>query len=85
MFLCTTDLDTTDSACGLLIPAVMFSMFNSPLPSMRQTTTFYHTDLKVQYIRVRCMSGCMPMRVWYTMHRQLLLLLLLLLNSRHLR
>eukprot|EP00878_Enallax_costatus_P035629 GHUV01039811.1.p1 GENE.GHUV01039811.1~~GHUV01039811.1.p1 ORF type:complete len:497 (+),score=86.24 GHUV01039811.1:1907-3397(+) len=25
----------------------MFSMYNSPLPSMRQTTDFYHTDLKV--------------------------------------
>lgn len=29
-----------------------YSMFNSPLPNMRQATTFYHTELRCVIIQV---------------------------------
>jgi hypothetical protein len=32
-----------------------YSMFNSPLPNMRQATAFYHTELRCVVILV---SGC---------------------------
>lgn len=36
----------------LLSAAVMYSMYNSPLPNMRQVTDFYHTELKVTVLDV---------------------------------